>query len=120
MAYTSKYKGSQIDSLLAEVEGSHRSRLSALETNTKSQIDVINRQLDDIRQHSGQTIITGGGRLGWWQPQVNHTKIATFSRVNSVASGHSFQGATTYKNMLFAVQDKRLSRARLSVHAGRK
>lgn len=44
-------------------------------------------------------------KLGWWEPQLKHTKIATLSRVNSVASGHSFQGATIYKNMLFAAMN---------------
>ena len=41
-------------------------------------------------------------RLGWWEPQINATKVATLQRSIVGASGHSFQGAAIYKNMLFA------------------
>lgn len=44
-------------------------------------------------------------RLGWWETNIKHSKIATLTRVNA-ASTYSFQGATIYKNMLFAALDK--------------
>lgn len=41
-------------------------------------------------------------RLGWWETQINATKVATLNRSIVGANGHSFQGAAIYKNMLFA------------------
>lgn len=97
MAYISKYKCSEIDSILTE----SKSTKSSFEQFKKSTNDAI-RRLEDANSN---VAIIYDNRLGWWQTQIKHTKIATLQRVNSVASGHSFQGATIYKNMLFAAMN---------------
>ena len=68
--------------------------LKASDLNTMSQGIVENQVALSKSQ--------GNARMGWWETVITPRKVATFSRVNSVASGHSFQGGTTYKNMLFA------------------
>ena len=71
--------------------------LKASDLNTMSQGIVENKVILDKVQAKT--------RLGWYETVINPKKIATLTRVNSTANGHSFQGATIYKNMLFAAMN---------------